>query len=456
MKKTLITTGIVVLAAILALFIFNRITGAKDKEALFGQAEKGAFEISISAAGELLAENSLDVFGPSLTEESNRGQGGGRQGGGGQMGGRGGGIHISEFEIQDIVAEGTLVKKGDYIAQLDRTTYDNSLKDELESLQTLRTNADMKKLDTALTLTSLRDEIKNQRYVVEEAEITLQQSKYEPPATIRQAQISLDKAQRSLEQKLRTYDLKIAQSVSDISHEQQDLRQGEETVAQLQDFLAKFRISAPSDGMVIYKKDRLGGKIKVGSSINPFENVIATLPDLTSMLSKTYVSEIEISKVKPGQKVNVEIDALRGKGFKGSVISVANIGEVLPNSDAKMFEVMIKLDDSDPSLRPGMTTGNKIIIKTFDDVIYIPTECVQTGADSIPFVYGKNKTKKIVVLGDFNEKQIVVEQGLEPSDEIYLIAPENSENFRTVGKDLIPVVREREKIRRAELSRRES
>ena len=95
------------------------------------------------------------------------------------------------------------------------------------------------------------------------------------------------------------------------------------------------------------------------------------------------------------------------KTYNGSVLSIANIGEQLPNSDSKMFEVQIRIDGSDPALRPTMTTGNKIIIKTYNDAVYIPTECVQTGSDSIPFVYMKNKTKEIVVLGESNEKNVI-------------------------------------------------
>ena len=214
-------------------------------------------------------------------------------------------------------------------------------------------------------------------------------------------------------------------------------------VNDLQEFLAKFTITAPSSGMVIYKKERNGTKRKAGSSINPFDRVIATLPDLSSMISKIYVNEIEISKVKTGQKVNINVDAFPEKAFTGNVISIANIGEQLPNSDAKMFEVQIKVDGSDPALRPSMTTGNKIIIKTFNDAVFIPTECVQTGSDSIPFVYEKNKTKQIVVLGESNEKNVIVEQGLEPGTTIYLIPPEEPEKFKLVGENLISMIKER-------------
>ena len=134
--------------------------------------------------------------------------------------------------------------------------------------------------------------------------------------------------------------------------------------------------------MVIYKKEWRGNKRKVGSTINPMDRVVATLPDLTSMISKTYVNEIDVSKMKPGQKVNITIDAFPKKAFTGTVSFVANIGEKLPNTNDKVFEVQIRVDGSDPALRPSMTTGNKIIITTsmmrfiFQSNVYRPESTV--------------------------------------------------------------------------------
>ncbi|MCK7532909.1 MAG: hypothetical protein MZV63_18655 [Marinilabiliales bacterium] len=62
----------------------------------------------------------------------------------------------------------------------------------------------------------------------------------------------------------------------------------------------------------------------------------------------------------------------------------------MPNTDAKVFEVITKVDGSDPILRPSMTTGNQIITQTFSDVIYIPLETVFATPDSVPFVYKKD------------------------------------------------------------------
>jgi len=425
MKRTIIITGIVAGVIIIAMFVFNKLVSKRDTASIYTDAKRGMFEITVSNSGELEAENSVDILGPDI-QQSTQGQS------------RGGGhMRLQHFEIQDIIPEGTMVDKGDYIAQLDRTEYDNTLKSAVEDLNTLQSDLEMAILDTAVTLTSLRDAIKNQVITVEEAEITLAQSKYEPPATIRQAEITLNKQQRALEQKKKSYELRRAKALTDIREKKRLLSEGTQLVESLQEFLAQFTIRAPSPGMVIYKEEFNGTKRKTGSQVNPFDRVIATLPDLSTMISKMYVSEIEVNKVDDGQKVMISIDALPGKSWTGSVFGVANIGEQLENSDAKMFEVLIRIAGINPELRPSMTTYNKIIIDSYDDVVYVPTECVHTGSDGIPFVYKKNKTKQIVVLGAMNDKNIIIKEGLELGTPVYLITPDDSDKFKLVGKDLL-------------------
>jgi multidrug efflux pump subunit AcrA (membrane-fusion protein) len=427
-RKNIIISGIVALLVIVILIVVYKVRSRNDVANLFAEAQKGAFDIIVTTTGELQAKNSIDIPGPELAQSRN--------------------IRAADIKITDLVPEGTEVKVGDYVASLDKTTFDNSLKDEYDRLDTYENNLEMKILDTAVTLSNLRDNIKNLRFSVEEAKITLEQSKYEPPTTIRQAEIALDKAERSLDQSIRGYSLKIEQAKSDMRTTKNNLDEQRQRVGDLETILQKFTITAPADGMIIYKRDRTGAKRKVGSSISPWDNVVATLPDMSSMISKTYVNEIDVSKVRPGQKVEVMVDAFPDKAYTGKVTSVANIGEQLPNADAKVFEVIVDVNESDPILRPSMTTGNKIITKTIQDVIYIPLESVQTGADSIPFVYLKNGKRQIVVLGESNENNVVVEQGIEAGTKLYLSTPENSESFGLEGEELISVIKEREKQRK--------
>jgi len=429
MKKPLIITGSII-AAFVILYLFNKLTSKSDTTYSFAEVQKGEFEIVITNAGELIAEKSVDIKGPELAQ--------GRD------------IRSTNIRIQDLVPEGTLVKEGDYIATLDRTELNNNLKDAREQLLQLQTNREMKLLDTAIVLNGIRDEIKNQQYIVEEAAITLRNSKYEPPTVIRQAEIDLDKSQRVLEQRQRSYTRRLAQSKTDLYNQNYWISRVSKRVHDIEEVLAGFTVTAPASGMVIYKKEWRGNKRKVGSTINPMDRVVATLPDLTSMISKTYVNEVDVSKMKTGQKVSITIDAFPKKAFNGVVSYVANIGEKLPNTNDKVFEVQIKIDGSDPALRPSMTTGNKIIISTFADAVYIPIECVQAGVDSIPFVFKKNGTKQVVLLGASNDKYIIIEKGLDPGSQIYLNNPEKPEKFKLAGEELIPVLKERDKLKKTE------
>jgi hypothetical protein len=124
---------------------------------------------------------------------------------------------------------------------------------------------------------------------------------------------------------------------------------------------------------------------------------------------------------------------------------VSNIGEQLPNSDSKVFEVQVKIDGSDPRLRPSMTSNNKLIINSYENAIFIPIECVLAGADSIPYVYTKNGTKQIVLLGEAGDKNIIIEKGLEPGTSVYVVPPEKSYKFELAGEELIPLIKNSEK-----------
>ncbi|MEE4197505.1 MAG: efflux RND transporter periplasmic adaptor subunit [Bacteroidales bacterium] len=399
-----------------------------QQEQLTVKAEKGEFEILVTVTGELQAISSVDIMGPSELRNSRS-------------------IRIRDIKIQDLVAEGTVVDSGEYVGSLDRSEVGTTLKDFEDELETVESQYLKTKLDTTMQLRELRDQLVNLKFSLEEKQIVLDQSKYEPPATIRQATIDLEKAQRAYEQAKDNYQLKVQQAKASMNEATIELERARRKVQELNDVLKKFTIFAPQAGMVIYKKEWNGQKRKVGSMISPWDLTVATLPDLSEMSSKTYVNEIDISKVKEGQKVRIGVDAFPENKYTGIVSEVANIGEQLPNTDAKVFEVLIHVDQTDSIMRPAMTTSNQIITDVYQDVIYIPLEALHN-EDSLTFVYTTSHKKQVVVTGASNENYIIVEQGLDEGEEVYLSVPENIEKFRLAGEELIPVLQERERIKR--------
>jgi multidrug resistance efflux pump len=335
-----------------------------------------------------------------------------------------------------------VVDSGDWVATLDRSEADNSLKDIMDNLEQKQSEYMRTKLDTTMQLRELRDQLINLEFAMEEAEIAVEQSQYEPPATIRQAEIELEKATRAYAQAEKNYGLKVRQAEAEMREAEINMARDRRSKEEMESVLQKFDIMAPASGMVIYKKDWNGQKRTAGSEINTWDLTVATLPDLSSMISMTYVNEIDISKLQKGQQVNIGVDAFPEKSFTGEVVEVANIGQQLPNTDAKVFEVRIELNERDTILRPSMTTSNHVITQTLDSVLYIPLEAVHAN-DSLTFVYKRDGGKQVVVLGESNENHIVVDMGLKRGERLYLSLPENTESFKYVGLELVEEIKRR-------------
>ena len=402
------------------IFWFGR-TKNKAGIELVVKVEQGDFEILVAVTGELQAKNAENIYGPNIQAAVWR---------------------WAECKILDLIPEGTLVEAGDYVAEIDRAAAKNAISDLEERIDRHIVLLETTRLDTALNLRGLRDDLLNRESLIEEQQLKLESAIYEPPATIRALEYELERSVRALDQQRRLYAVRLQHNTNWMRDMENQLNRYNQQLEQMNSALSGFTVRAPRKGMVIYRRERNGQKRRAGANINPSDNVVATLPDLSMMLSKVYVNEIDISKVKVGQQVRIGVDAFPEKKYTGAITEVANVGEQLAGADAKVFEVVIEVKESDLILRPSMTTSNQIVISTLPDVTYLSIDAIYTH-DSIPFVYTAKQTKQIVVLGDSNDNEIVVEQGLSKGDMVYVTVPENSGTWLLVGEELIPVIRER-------------
>ncbi|MEI6454713.1 MAG: efflux RND transporter periplasmic adaptor subunit [bacterium] len=404
-KHLYVIAGIIVLAIIIYFFFGKSKTGPQ----VTAKVKKGSFPIEVTTTGELIAKSSEKIYGPQALRQ----------------------IQIWQVKIQDIIPDGTVVDSGQYVATLDRTEISNKIKDEETNLEKLESQMTKTRLDTSLELRRVRDDLINLKYSLEEKKIILEQSKYEPPAAVRQVQIDLEKAQRAFEQTETNYKLQYQKACANMQEVSASYNQAKRKLEQMMDVLKQFTVKAPKAGMVIYRRNWDGNKQGVGATVNAWDNVVAELPDLSEMISKTYVNEIDISKVKVGQSVKIGIDAFPEKKFTGKVVEVANIGEQLQNTNAKVYEVRIIVNEFDSILRPAMTTKNTILTSIVDSVLFIPIDAIFS-SDSVSFVYkmdGRSAVRQQVIVGLSNDNEIIIRSGLSENDEILLVPPENAEKI---------------------------
>ncbi len=424
MNRPYLLTAVVAVAVLLAAF-FLLTRSESETTSITTTVERGPFKILVYSSGELEAQNSEKITVPDNLKDRD--------------------IRIYEIKITDLVEEGTVVDSGDYVATLDQKAIEEVLKTSQEELEQAYNQFEDAKMDSNLTLSNYRDQIINAKEDVEEKQIILDESVYESPAVIRKAEMDFDKAKRKLEQEINGYDLKKRQAIAKVERQKLNLGRLQNRVNKLNEAYNSLIISAPKAGMVIYGRDRTGGKIKVGSTVSTyFMPVIATLPDLSSMLSVTYVNEIDISKVKKEQPVKLGIDALPNRELEGEVVSVANIGSPMPKSDAKVFEVKIRVFGDVNDLKPAMTTSNIIQTASYEDTLFVPAEAVFEN-DSMQYVYLHNSgiVKQVVDLGDQNENYYIAGDGLSEGDVILLSEPENAENFEIEGMEIYEAIKQR-------------
>lgn len=408
-KRNILILVAVSIFVLVGLFMYFGNSQADNSDELLAKVQKGDFKIAISTSGELEAKSSTEIKGPNGLRQA----------------------RIWQVTIENLVDEGTNVKKGDYVARLDRSELQDRINELQTELQQRQSQYTQTRLDTALTLREARDQLINLEFAVEEKELVVEQSQYEPPATIKQAEIELEKSKRAHKQAIQNYQLQREKAAAEMEEAAARLAEQQNESDFLMNLAQQFEIMAPEDGMVIYKREWDGRKRSSGSMLNAWDPVVATLPDLSKMQSRTYVNEVDIRQVKVGQKVNIGLDAYPEKKLSGKIMSVANVGEQRPNSDAKVFQVNIEVFESDTTLRPAMTTSNEIVAEVLKDVLYIPLECLHSQGDSVSYVYLKNGLdiqRQQIVAGKANANEIIIQRGLSAGDQVFLSVPEKEKD----------------------------
>ena len=234
---------------------------------LMARATRGDFKVLVTVAGDLRARSSVNIPTPQNADRAG----------------------AYQMKISSIVPEGTIVKEGDVVAELDRSPLMTNLTNYNLGYAKAKAVFEQAQLDTTLNLSKAREELRTMETALEERKIALEQAAYEAPSIKRQAEIDNQKAARALVQGKTDYVTRKQQAEAKMREVTTDLDRNKMYVTMIQDVMTNFTVKAPAPGMVIYVKDYSGKKKGAGSMVNTYEAAVATLPDLTSMEAMTYV-----------------------------------------------------------------------------------------------------------------------------------------------------------------------
>jgi len=158
---------------------------------------------------------------------------------------------------------------------------------------------------------------------------------------------------------------------------------------------------------------------------------IAVIKSEGTPIASFNISEIDVSKVRPGQKVTIKLDSLADKSFTGKVVSVDRIGTV--TSGVTNYPVVIKFDTEAPEILPNMSATANIILEVKDNVLLIPLSAIQKQGDQnvVRVMKGKQQQTVNVEVGLSSETQTEILSGLSEGDEVVVSTTTTNSNSQT-------------------------
>lgn len=413
-KNYLWAAGIGLALIGIASLIFTTLSLEKSHKIF--EVKKGKFEATLSCKGEISGLKATEIRAPKILGDRD--------------------LRLWSMKILDMTQDGKNVKKGEFLIQLDASQVMAGMREEQQSLEKEMADLNNAKIDSTVTLTQMREEIQNALLDLEYNKIDLEQSVFESEAYQRKAQMTYQKAENSISKKKRDYQMEQIKLKMRVARASDRVNRINERIAKFQEAMVAARITATEDGIVIFGKSWDGKKYSKDDNISTYEFAppIATLPDMTSVISEIYVKEIDIAKINIGDSVRVSFDALNETVINGTIKNIALMGEDHKDFDMKVFKVIIHLNHSNDGLKPAMSSNNEIILANFEDTISVPVNAVLT-QNGTKYVYLKTKDglqKQVIKTGLENDEFILVEEGLKEGDLVVTEPPVDTEEITSI------------------------
>jgi HlyD family secretion protein len=312
----IVVLAIIVVSIIVAIFLGNE---EKPINVTFGKVERRTIIQTVSATGTIQPETAVKVA-PEVSGE------------------------IVKLAIQ----EGDTVHKNQLLVQINPATIESQLEQYRAMVASSKSYAQQVKaqVDNLLIELNRTKDLYGKKFASKQ---------------------DLDNAQANYDATLANYESALAQ-----------IKSSEANLKQIETEARKTTVNAPIDGVVTSLLVEAGERV-VGTSMMAGTEML-TVSDLNVMNAQVDVDENDITLVKLGDTANVEIDAIPNKIYRGVVIEVGHSASSGTSTSAATttttFSVKIRLIDSEPLLRPGMSCNVEIHTAKHTDVLSVPLQAV--------------------------------------------------------------------------------
>lgn len=385
-----------------------------------------------------------------------------------------------DVELVALVAEGTMVKEGDLIAQLDTTVLGGDLARAQQDVRQAEADLQLAQIDQQEADAAAASVLEGEgALTVEEAQARLQaaekrttrlreeQAQLEPllkrgfitREELRRTADALDAAEEELAltrkrvqvlvgltrpREIQRSRLQRVQKGAQVEQARTRLAEAQARVTALAALIESGNIHARRPGLVIHE-ELLGAnprrKVRVGDRVTASQGLL-TIPDVDRMLLETSVGESDVRRVRPALPAEIHVEAFPDLGLRGTVSRVGTLARPAPDRpfDDKRFDVQIELQSVSPELRPEMSARADVIVSHTPDALLAPVTAIfGSGADLMVYVSrGERAEPRRVEIGESDGTSVEILSGLTEGDRLLLVEPSTS---RAVPGGPLPAAR---------------
>lgn len=345
---------------------------------------------------------------------------------------------LSRFQgratLVELVSEGSQVKRGDLLVRLDDSQLESDLvklksefaraKAELDALENATIPLEIQDFD--IQLNDLQSQYATEKQIladtrelvdsnlVSRSEIEQQEAKL---AGLAAKTAQIQQRRKLTETYLHPAKLTQARAAVDAARQQMALAQQQ---------FSNCVITAPSDGLAVYLPLHVGSEfrtLRVGDTLYPNQPFLC-IPDMNEFIVPCFIPESDLARVQVGQSALVTPLAYPDLHLAATVESLGIMAQAQPGYPAwqKYFRVVVRIDQLDPRLRPGMSLHVEICSYTRPDATLIPRTAVQwnQGQASCQVRTFRSSERHPLKIGWSNAQFHEVLDGVKPGDRLVL------------------------------------
>lgn len=336
--------------------------------------------------------------------------------------------------VVELTAEGSQVSAGDLLVRFDSTKLDHDLvkfekehalaESELRSLEQAKLPLELRELE--LLLMESRSEKKAEKQYLRDS-ISLQKDKLISEQELKQQQLKVSNIESRLAKLEMEFRLtKEFLHPASLEVARTKLLSAEQALRLAREQLKHSVIVAPTSGVVVYKQLNIGGEfrtVRVGDDLFPNQPFMV-LPDMQKMVVHIDVPESELSRIKLKGEAFVRPLAYRDLSLPGTIETIGAVAQTLPGRPSwqKYFHVVIRIDEIDPGIRPGMSVTAHVLsfYKTSATLISRRGVSWDAGKALSKVVHGDSFVTTELTLGLANDMYYEVIKGVKSGDRVVI------------------------------------